>query len=177
MSGQVWRQCMRCVRILPVDEFGTHRRQADGLNPWCKSCTREQAAKWRAVNPDRERAKMLRYRNAHREEYNARQLARNETRRARKLAQACAVHPECAQIDLAAIRASGRCVNCGKKSKRLTVDHTIPLAKGGIHCRYNLQPMCKPCNSRKGASLPEQVPLMMLIEHREVIASAYGWEK
>ena len=31
-----------------------------------------------------------------------------------------------------------------------TVDHVVPISKGGAHSFFNMQPMCKPCNSSKG---------------------------
>jgi 5-methylcytosine-specific restriction endonuclease McrA len=37
-----------------------------------------------------------------------------------------------------------------------TIDHVIPLAKGGAHCMRNLVPACKRCNSRKGSKLPHE---------------------
>jgi 5-methylcytosine-specific restriction endonuclease McrA len=33
----------------------------------------------------------------------------------------------------------------------LTVDHIIPIARGGTHARTNLQVLCRACNSAKGA--------------------------
>ena len=41
-----------------------------------------------------------------------------------------------------------RCANCGEKTK-LTRDHIIPLSKGGHDGIENIQPFCKPCNSKK----------------------------
>jgi len=37
----------------------------------------------------------------------------------------------------------------------MNVDHIIPKAKGGKNAYENLQPMCAPCNSRKGDSNKE----------------------
>lgn len=39
------------------------------------------------------------------------------------------------------------CVVCGAVAD--TVDHRIPLARGGTNDLDNLQPMCKECNRRK----------------------------
>jgi 5-methylcytosine-specific restriction endonuclease McrA len=47
-----------------------------------------------------------------------------------------------------------RCVYCGKKCKRPTIDHITPLARGGSHTKSNVVPACKSCNSRKGARAP-----------------------
>lgn len=42
------------------------------------------------------------------------------------------------------------CVSCGSTTD-LTVDHRIPVSKGGTDEFDNLQTMCRPCNIRKGA--------------------------
>jgi len=42
-----------------------------------------------------------------------------------------------------------RCLCCGKRRK-LTADHVLPLVKGGSNFISNIQPLCGPCNSRKG---------------------------
>ena len=41
-----------------------------------------------------------------------------------------------------------RCVYCGE-IKPLTMDHIIPLSKGGTHTKNNIVPACRPCNSAK----------------------------
>ncbi len=47
--------------------------------------------------------------------------------------------------------ASGKCYYCGKKVvyKNITMDHIIPLARGGRSTRDNLVPACKECNTKK----------------------------
>lgn len=45
-----------------------------------------------------------------------------------------------------------RCLCC-KELKPLTVDHVIPLAKGGSNDISNLQPLCSPCNLSKGTKI------------------------
>jgi 5-methylcytosine-specific restriction endonuclease McrA len=34
----------------------------------------------------------------------------------------------------------------------LTVDHIVPVARGGTNARHNLQVLCRDCNSRKGTT-------------------------
>lgn len=41
-----------------------------------------------------------------------------------------------------------RCIYCGHKRK-LTVDHRLPLVRGGAHGAENIVPACKSCNSSK----------------------------
>lgn len=43
-----------------------------------------------------------------------------------------------------------RCSICGA-TKLLTIDHIIPVSKGGSDEEANLQILCKSCNSSKGA--------------------------
>jgi 5-methylcytosine-specific restriction endonuclease McrA len=45
-----------------------------------------------------------------------------------------------------------RCLCCGEV-KPLTVDHVVPLSKGGSNLIENIQPLCKPCNSAKGTQI------------------------
>ena len=45
-------------------------------------------------------------------------------------------------------KAEYKCLICGLEVK-LTIDHTVPLSKGGAHSKENIQPLCHSCNSRK----------------------------
>lgn len=58
-------------------------------------------------------------------------------------------------------RADGVCHHCGKRvgAAALTMDHLVPIIRGGRSTRGNVVPSCKACNSAKGHRLPtERVP-------------------
>ena len=46
-----------------------------------------------------------------------------------------------------------RCLCCGSKEKKLTLDHVIPLALGGKHEIDNAQPLCLSCNLKKATKI------------------------
>jgi 5-methylcytosine-specific restriction protein A len=52
--------------------------------------------------------------------------------------------------------ASGLCHHCGKsfKPNDLTMDHLVPLARGGVSSKNNLVPACKSCNAEKKLETP-----------------------
>ncbi len=52
--------------------------------------------------------------------------------------------------------ASGQCHYCRKKFqyKALTMDHLVPLTRGGRSNKDNLVPACKECNTKKKNMLP-----------------------
>lgn len=43
------------------------------------------------------------------------------------------------------------CAYCLRSDVKLTMDHLVPVSKGGPHTQDNVVPACKSCNSRKGA--------------------------
>jgi len=51
---------------------------------------------------------------------------------------------------------AGKCWYCGRKTafKDLTMDHLVPLARGGKSTRENIVPSCKSCNTIKKSMLP-----------------------
>ena len=52
--------------------------------------------------------------------------------------------------------AAGVCHYCGRQvgAKALTMDHVVPLIRGGRSVRGNTVPACKDCNSKKRSLLP-----------------------
>jgi 5-methylcytosine-specific restriction endonuclease McrA len=54
--------------------------------------------------------------------------------------------------------ARGVCHWCGKTVAPgdLTMDHVLPLARGGKTTKNNVVPCCKECNTRKKSRMPNQ---------------------
>lgn len=53
-------------------------------------------------------------------------------------------------------RSGGICYFCGRRfhPKELTMDHIVPLIRGGRSVKGNLVPACKECNNKKKNLLP-----------------------
>lgn len=52
--------------------------------------------------------------------------------------------------------ADGRCYYCDRPVgvRALSMDHVVPLVRGGRSVRANVVPACKECNSRKQSLIP-----------------------
>ena len=52
----------------------------------------------------------------------------------------------------------GRCHYCGRETpiSELTMDHVVPLTRGGHSVKSNLVTCCKECNNRKKNLLPQE---------------------
>ena len=52
--------------------------------------------------------------------------------------------------------ATGKCNYCQQmfKHQELTMDHLVPLSRGGRSTKDNLVPCCKTCNTKKQTLLP-----------------------
>lgn len=66
-----------------------------------------------------------------------------------------------------------QCQYCGKRPKELTVDHVIPLSRGGLDCWTNVASSCRACNQRKGARTPQEAHMTLLRTPSEPAVSSY----
>lgn len=62
----------------------------------------------------------------------------------------------------------GACLACG--AGKVTIDHVMPLARGGSNSIRNLQPLCGPCNSRKHMQIIDYRDLSRLVQFLEMIS-------
>lgn len=110
---------------------------------------------WSQANKDKVNANARRYRQRHPEKQN--EIHRNynkknpelwrtiaQNRRARKLENGISL---VTAKDIRAIL-SNPCFYCGSKD-RLTLDHIVPISRGGRHSIGNLLSACRSCNSKK----------------------------
>lgn len=62
------------------------------------------------------------------------------------------------------VLAQGKCHYCGRPvgAANLTMDHVVPVARGGRSVKSNCVPCCKECNNRKKAWTPAEMILERL---------------
>jgi 5-methylcytosine-specific restriction endonuclease McrA len=123
---------------------------------------RQQLKDWEAKPGNAERKKELNraWKHAHqaqRKEYSQRPErriynrlnAKNQTAR-RKVRIGATLHPltKAEWLDRQ-LEYEGRCAYCGEPVQEPTMDHVVPLIKGGDHSVGNIVPACGRCNRRK----------------------------
>ena len=102
---------------------------------------------YRKANPEKVRAASRAYRAANPEKVRVSFIVSNALQAAKHY-DALGKFTAGQFVELCA-RYKHRCLCCGKKRK-LGADHVIPLSKGGSNFISNIQPLCLPCNMRKG---------------------------
>lgn len=171
------KRCCHCHEVKPLTEFGGNRSLPDGRGRECRAC--ERAAKrhmrdpaaavarvqaWVAANQERRRAYRKEYyrRNAEKvkAEVKAYYQANPEKWRAWMQARRARLRnaPGTASVAQIASRVAyygGLCWMCHKPAD--TIDHVIPLVRGGSHWPANLRPACRSCNSSKRSRKPGEL--------------------
>jgi len=133
---------------------------------------RERAAAWYRANKKRAHAAMKKWAWEHPEKvraYHKKVLADNPGRRAyhhclRRSRELQSDPPDVAH--LTALSQTGHCFYCNVallqvaarpyNPQRCTVDHKIPVSRGGTNARDNLVAACARCNFRKGRKTVEE---------------------
>jgi 5-methylcytosine-specific restriction endonuclease McrA len=175
------KTCSKCGAKKPLSSFRPRPRAKIGYYAACRKCEyrlyvnhekmREYGRRFRAANIERLNAKAREYAAQHKEERAAYLLQwqranREKTAeyRSRRYARERGAG-EIERIDRTAIydRDGGRCHICERKVAKadFTLDHLIPVARGGPHISINLRVAHRSCNSRmRVARLPAQLLLI-----------------
>jgi len=171
------KRCCHCHVVKPLSAFHGNRSQADGRGRECAECVRAakrhmrdpagavaRVQEWVAANKERRVAYRKEYyrRNAeavkasvkaYYQEHPEKTRAWVQARRARLRDAAGTASPE--QIAARISYYGGKCWMCGALAD--TIDHVIPLARGGSHWPANLRPACRSCNCSKKARKPGEM--------------------
>lgn len=155
-------RCASCSSIKPFAEFMADKRRKNDIGCYCLDCNRAKTAV-------RARA----YYHRHREKVRAKDNARRKTDKHREWDRNNRQRPEVKaiarvrdQIRVARLRSQGgdfsrqdwnnvlvlfanACAYCGLRDCRLTVEHLVPVSKGGKTVRGNIVPACYSCNASK----------------------------
>lgn len=126
------------VRQLRREDYARNRAKYALLKREARKEKQEEAREKDRIRYERDRDKII-----------ARNMEIGHRRRAQKEKGESFTSKEWA--DLCA-RYGNICLCCGEV-KALTVDHVIPLSKGGTNDISNIQPLCKSCNSSKNAKI------------------------
>lgn len=129
---------------------------------------RASQAKYTASNQDKVKAAIKKWTTENSERVKARKrewskenpeiiAAHNHNRRSRKI-KAGGQH-SAAEIREIFIAQRGMCANCHIRidahgKDKMHVDHIVPLSRGGLNNKYNLQCLCPQCNLKKHAKDP-----------------------
>lgn len=116
-------------RARQKENLGKHAARARAYYATHQEKERARSRKWLAINPEKANAKVNR-------------------RRTRKTA-AGGSYTAAEWISLLN-HYDNKCLCCGRNDITLTVDHIVPVTRGGSSNIDNLQPLCLSCNSRKG---------------------------
>jgi 5-methylcytosine-specific restriction endonuclease McrA len=117
--------------------------------------SRQLQKDWRERNPEYHKtyySKNKQYWTEWREKNRDSRNASNHKRRTNKLASKDTHTAE--DRLLLFEKYNGLCIYCGNEAK--TIDHLIPLSRGGSNGVENLAPACLSCNSSKGAKTYEE---------------------
>lgn len=157
------KYCPVCQKDLPIADFGKRSASPDGLHYWCRPClavkTKSQRSALKAEDPEAWRSKhresARRWRSNNPETWRPKHKEQQERRRQR-------MHENGGDLSYweweEILRRYGHCcVACGEPDE-LTIDHIVPIAKGGRHSAENVQPLCRSCNSSKGSSIVDYRP-------------------
>jgi 5-methylcytosine-specific restriction endonuclease McrA len=133
------------------DELASKARAAYAANP---QAAKDRVVQWKTSHPERwreiQRAAGAKYQRANpavsREIVRRRQLRLSSIE---KTLTANEWHSICSFYGWG-------CAYCGDTERKITIDHVVPISRGGNHAADNVVPCCKPCNCAKGGRTPEE---------------------
>ncbi len=169
------RTCSECERRLAISEFHKDKAATDGYRSKCKECRISHVKNWYANNRERQSNKELVRRRSNPEKYAEKEALRYKKDKDKRLllatehshlrkARKKLVKTERGITKVALRKKFGsKCYYCGIEMdfstgagrvfnrSMATIEHLIPLAKGGEHTFENTVLACRHCNISKNS--------------------------
>lgn len=174
------RTCSECEQRLPIKEFHRDKGATDGYRSKCKNCRLKMVKKWyfkdvtsrrkvasdrRKKDPEKERKRDSERYERDREKRIALATEHSHIRKARK--KKTKIEKGISKLSLKKMHGT-KCYYCGKEMDfgvgagrkfnrdMATIEHLIPLARGGEHTFKNTVLACRHCNISKNAKSEEE---------------------
>lgn len=197
MTNKTEKKCTLCLEIKPLAEFTICIRKKTGkscISSRCKACCNAANIKRRSENPTYNAEHCKKYHQEHRDI----QLQKQRDWRQANLEQERIRNKEWVINNRAKYRASqsdyrNRIIGDGTVTKQVlidlynqiqckyckedipeelrTIDHVVPMAKGGKHTITNLVMACKSCNSMKKDMTVEEFLSRLLRKQNKLLPS------
>lgn len=149
------RKCPHCKEIKRLHDFP---KQGFG---WCRKCKSELAVdlirKRRERDPKYAESVREYHANYYREKYGTdpNYMAKLRGNGAKRRARIRGAKVE--KINPNLVYMAKNCYWCGKRlSGDHSLDHVVPISKGGAHASFNVVASCLQCNKSKNAKMPDQ---------------------
>ena len=173
--GDGTRTCTKCKLKLPISAFHKDKQATGGLKATCKKCRINHVKNWYQDNRERQSGKEKVRRRSDKEKYTEKEAKRYIKDREKRIALATEhshlrrtrkkeTKSERGISKLSLKQKHGtKCYYCGKEMDfkvgvgrkfnrdMATIEHLIPLAKGGEHTFENTVLACRYCNLSKSA--------------------------
>jgi 5-methylcytosine-specific restriction endonuclease McrA len=166
-----YKNCGRCETTKKYECFSKNKNTRDKLNVWCKSCMsdyygenrtiiKNRTQKWRESNPDAhvEYKKIWQKTEIGKTSHNNSNKKYKTTPKGRATNKSSKFRRRLkGEVTSSVIlgimeKYNNICVYCSNVAT--TIDHFVPLNKGGTHEEDNLVTACGSCNFSKGAKDP-----------------------
>lgn len=174
------RTCSQCEQRLPISEFHKDKTATGGRRSKCKKCRIEHVKDWYQENKERQSGKEKDRRRSNVEKYTEKEALRYIKDREKRIGLATEHSHRRKARKLETVVEKGiskkalkkkfgtKCYYCkkemdfslgiGRKFNKdmATIEHLIPLARGGEHTWENIVLACRHCNISKNAKTIEE---------------------
>lgn len=178
------KRCSQCKEVKLASKFNKSIQANDGLHNYCIECNnhrqhdrylknKERHAElreaWKKNNLERHLAARSRYYKENKDHIKKYLEGYREANRLKLRGYTHARRAmlngsyTASEFEALVFKSGSKCLACGTPGSpiALTVDHVLPVSKGGSNYARNLQPLCRACNSLKRAKFIDYRPWTM----------------